>query len=241
MRVKTLILGACFLVACGSSPLGASTDSAAGAGSGGTPVFVDMCSAARAQLIGAVDTVSSGEVTVLSVSGGVTTLYVNATAGGSNGAVSNPWTFISLDKASKVEVSDVSALRSKAWDLAFKRALIYGNDGDGGPGNAGGALLDKAFADVTRADATGVDFVDERFFDADCNPNVDLTGQVYTSFADWYEYDTATHVLTPAPGTLLVRGATGKLFKLQVQTYYATPSGGMGTAGGAYLLKLEAL
>ena len=241
--MKTLILGACFLVGCGSSALDSSSNAAAGApgAAGGSGQFVNQCSAARAQLIGEVDVESRGDVKVLSLTAGVTTLYVNATSGGSNGGTANPWTFVSLDQAARVSVTDVTALRSTAWDLAFKRALIYGNDGDGGPGHAGGLLLDKEFAQVTRADAQAAEYIDERFFDEDCNPTVDLTGQVYTSFADWYEYDTATHVLTPAAGTWVVRGATGHLFKLQFETYYATPSGGMGTTGGAYLLKFEAL
>ena len=103
-------------------------------------------------------------------------------------------------------------------------------------------LLDKAFDAVTSADATDAAFSTEIFFDADCTPNVELTtGAIYTTFIDWYSYDEATHVLTPGPGTYLVHGGTGKLYKLGFESYYATETGGMGMAGGAYLIKLEAL
>jgi hypothetical protein len=239
-----IILAASVLVGCGSSPLGSAAGGSAGdggGGGGGKVEFVNMCSAARAQLIGAIDTVSTGDVKVLSVGSGVTTLYVNATAGGANGAATNPWVFVSLDNTAKVAVTDVTALESLGWDLAFKRAIIYTNDGDGGPGKGGAMLLNADFANVSSADIAGVTFIDETFFDSECRATVDITGQVYTSFADWYSYDTNTHVLTPGPGTWLVRGATGRYFKLQFEDYYATPSGGMGTVGGAYVLKIEAL
>lgn len=169
------------------------------------------------------------------------TLYVNATAGGQDGAATHPWLFIALSTATKVEVNDLTSLQSLDWDLALKRALIYGNGGEGGPGQGASAFLDKDFASVTSADAAGVDFVSEDFFDDDCNAIVDLTGAPSTSFSTWYNYDPATHVLSPVAGTWLVRGATGKLFKLRFKSYYATPSGGMGSASGAYLLEIGAL
>ncbi len=204
-------------------------------------MFVDSCSAARAQLLGALDTVSSGTVQVVSEASGVKTLYVDATAGGQNGAPTHPWTFIALGSATKAAVTDVSSLESLAWDLAFKRAQIYTNGGEGGPGKGAAVFLDKDFANVTSADLTGAAFASEEFFDDDCNPTVDLTGAASTSFSTWYNYDDQTHVLSPVAGTWLVRGATGKFFKLSFESYYATPSGGTSTAGGAYLLKIAGL
>ena len=178
---------------------------------------------------------------LLSDSGGVKTLYVDATAGGQNGVTTHPWLYVALGDATKAPLNDLTALESLGWDLAFKRALIYTNGGEGGPGDGASAFLDKDFANVTRADAAGADFFNEKFFDDDCNAIVDVTGAAATSFSTWYNYDEATHEVSPAPGTWLVRGATGKLFKLAVQSYYATPSGGIGSAGGAYLLKIGAL
>lgn len=215
--------------------------SAGSAGSSGGSTFVDSCSAARAQQLGAIDTVSTGAVQLLSNTAGVKTLYVDATAGGQNGATTHPWIFIALSDATKASVTDVTSLQSLAWDLAIKRALIYTNGGEGGPGQGASAFVDKEFASVTSADATSAEFYSEKFFDADCNPVVDLTGAASTSFSTWYAYDEASHVLSPVSGTWLVKGATGKLFKLRFKSYYATPSGGMGSAGGAYLLEIGAL
>jgi hypothetical protein len=249
--VKTLLFLACVLTACGSSPLESTAKSEASGGAAGTsgnagaagstPVFMDSCSAARAQQIGGLETVSTATVKLLDEGGGVKTLYVDATAGGQNGTTTHPWIFISLSTAAKVEVNDLSSLQSVAWDLALKRTLIYANGGEGGPGVGASAFLDKDFASVTSADATGADFVSEEFFDDDCNAFVDLTGAASTSFSTWYNYDADTHVVSPVNGTWLVRGATGKLFKLRFESYYATPSGGMGSAGGAYLLQIGAL
>lgn len=249
--MKTLIVLSCVVAACSSSPLEsapqgglingtAGTSGSAGA-AGSEPVFMDSCSAARAQQFGALEMVSSGTVQLLDDTAGVKTLYVDATAGGQNGTATHPWIFIALSTATKVEVNDLTSLQSVAWDLALKRASIYGNGGEGGPGVGASAFLQKDFASVTSADATGADFISEEFFDDDCNPIVDLTGAASTSFSAWYNYDAAAHVLSPVSGTWLVRGATGKLFKLRVKSYYATPSGGMGNESGAYLLEIGAL
>lgn len=213
----------------------------ASAETGGEVPFMDDCSAARAQQIGAIATVSTAKVQVVDDTGGVITLYVDATAGGQNGAPTHPWVYVSLSSASKVELDDPSSLHSLAWDLAFKRALIYGNGGDAGPGNVASAFIDKDFASVTRSDVEGHDFFHEQFFDDDCNPYVDITGATSTSFSTWYNYDESSHMLSPVSGTWLVQGATGKLFKLRVKSYYGTPSGGTGTAAGAYLLEIGAL
>ncbi|HYQ28496.1 MAG TPA: HmuY family protein [Polyangiaceae bacterium] len=247
-----LMVLACLLVACSSSPLdsaaaggagGGSADAAAaGAGaSAGSPAFVDSCSAARAQLLGAIATVSSASVKVLSDSAGVKTLYVDASAGGRDAAATHPWTFIALGTATKAAVNDVTSLESLGWDLAFKRAQVYVNGGEGGPGVGASAFLAKDFADVTRADVTDAQFASEKFFDDDCNPYVDLTGAASTSLSAWYNYDQATNILTPVSGTWLVRGATGTYFKLRFESYYATPSGGEGNASGAYLLQIAGL
>jgi len=249
-----LMVLSCVLAACSSSPLesaaaggdgdGSSAGAAATAGTGasaGAPAFVNGCSAARAQLLGAIATVSSGTVRVIADTAGVKTLYVDATAGGQNGAVTHPYTFVALSNTTKAAVNDLSSLESVAWDLAFKRTQIYVNGGEGGPGVGASVFLSKDFADVTSADLSSVDLLSEKFFDDDCNPYVDLTGAAATSFSKWYNYDDETHLVSPVSGTWLVRGAAGQYFKLRFDSYYGTQSGGTGSAGGAYLLAIAGL
>ncbi len=173
--MKTLIASVCVLVACSSSPLtpvpasdGDIAGNAAAAGaSSGSVLFVDGCSAARVQLLGAIETVSTGAVQELANASGVKTLYVDATAGGQDGVTTHPWTFVALGDAAKAAVDDVTSLQSLAWDLAFKRAEIYTNGGEGRSGHGASAYVDKDFANVTSADLTAADFASEKFFDDD--------------------------------------------------------------------------
>jgi hypothetical protein len=153
----------------------------------------------------------------------------------------NPWIFINLATMSKVAVTDTSSVTSSAWDLALKRSVLYTNDGDGGPGQGGAVLLQKPFDQVTDSDVNGAAFATESLFDSQCNPKVQQSGSASSTFSNWYDYDQTTHVLTPAAGAWLLRGGTGKLYKLAIGSYYATSTGGMGTAGGYYLLKVGAL
>ncbi|MEI9938715.1 MAG: HmuY family protein [Pseudomonadota bacterium] len=243
--MKQIILGAFWLCLYGcSSDVGSASPGASGAGGEAGAqgaVGPNTCSAAREQLLGAIDSISTSEVSVVTKQADVSTLYVGATAGGTADAAMNPWIFVSLEHSSRVAVTDLSSTQSFAWDLALKRPLLYTNSGDGGPGKGGAVLIDKEFDDVTADDAADAEFATEKFFDADCSPIVDETGAAATSFSNWYDYDAEAHTLSPHAGTWLVHGATGKLFKLRIETYYGTPEGGTGMAGGAYLIDVAAL
>lgn len=237
------MLGLGVVVACSSDPVASSPtdagtsggDAASGDGGGGG----GTCAAD--QLLGPVDAVSAGDVAVLSDTGGVKTLFVDAAAGGPQGAATSPRVYLNLESATRVAVTDKAARASQAWDLALKRPILFTNSGDGGSGQGGAVLVPKAFDAVTPADAASASPTPERFFGANCAPELDQTGAVKTSFDGWYEYDTATNGLSPRAGTWLVKGATGKLYKVQIVTYYAMPDGGVGQAGGRYTLKVGAL
>src|SRR5262249_7746933 len=194
--------------------------------------------AGRDDLRGRVNATSKGEVTVLSDSGGVKTIYVDASAGGTQGGDTNARVYVSLESAARIDLTDPAAATSTAWDLALKRAVLFTNDGDGGPGKGGAVLLDgKAFDAVAAADATAATLGTESFLDADCNPQVDVTGEVLTTFTGWYDYNQQQHTLAPHPGTFLVKGATGKIYKVAIVSYYATPDGGTSKDGGHFVLK----
>jgi hypothetical protein len=90
---------------------------------------------------------------------------------------------------------------------------------------------------VTSADADAL--VKETFFDEACNPIPDRSGRgIKTTFDDWYDYDQATNRLTPMDGTYLLRGGTGKLFRLRILSYYGAPDGGTGEASGRFTLRV---
>ena len=89
-----------------------------------------------------------------------------------------------------------------------------------------------------RVDKQGV----EDFLDNECNAVLDRIGNPATTFADWYDYNDQTHVLTPFKYVYLVRGGTGKLYKVQIMSFYTNPDGSIATEGGGrFLLKVAAL
>lgn len=248
-RLSWFVLAAplAVLLACSSSSSGGSSSggtppaddagSDAGSSSGGT-----QCTQAYKDFLLPIDSVSTGAVSVVSDSGGVKTLYVDASAGGINKAPKSPRVYVNLGTGARVDVTDVSALQSKDWDLALKRDVIFTNSGDGGPGQGGAAEVSKSFASVGAADADGATIAAESFFDADCNRKQDPTGAVLTTFSDWYDYDQTTHIPSPkANTTFIVKGADGTRYKVAITSYDALPDGGTGTNYGAYLLQVSPL
>lgn len=201
-----------------------------------------QCTKARDDLLLPIDKTSTGEVSVVSDSNGTKTLYVDASAGGVGGAaLKNPRIYIDLAAGTKVSVTDKSAPASAAWDLAMKRDVIFTNSGDSGIGQGGAIQLDKAFASVSNADANAAALEKERFFDGECNPQLDPTGAPSTTFSDWYAYDATTHIPAPKEVTYVVRGGSGKKYKVGVVSYSGAPDGGTSSKTGAYVLKVTAL
>lgn len=201
-----------------------------------------MCTAVIEQTLKPIDMVSTGAVTILNETNGVRIVYVDASAGGFQVQDSFPRTYLNLETATRVDVTDKSARTSTMWDLAIKRPILYTNGSDGGPGMGASLFVAKAFDQITMADAMGKTFALEHFTDQDCNPEMDATGALLTTFDGWYDYNQMTMIVTPKPNTaFIVRGATGKLYKLAILTYYSSPDGGTGMAGGIYTLKIAAL
>ena len=226
---------------------GARADRGAGAGTegpgeGGSGAPGASCTAARAQQLGPVDAVSSGAVRVLSDDGVVMTLLIDARAGGTPQASKNPFIYVNLETGTRVDVTDVDAAESIEWDLAIKRPVLFTNGGDGGPGTGGAVFLPGAeFEAVTRADAERATYATESFFDAECAAQVDARGDLRTSFSGWYDYEMATHKVTPKAGAWLVRGAAGALFKVRIVTFAADAEGREGGATGRYVLQTVTL
>lgn len=198
------------------------------------------CSAALNALLKPVASVSSGVVTNLGTVDGVTTLHIDATAGGSQAAAQNPRIYINLATKAAVAVTDETAPAATTWDLALKRPILFTNSGEAGAGLGGARFVTKDFAAVTAADAAPLareDFVTET-----CEARVDATGAVLTTFDGWYDYNPATNGLTPKAGTWIVGGADGtSRYKLKIRSYYANVDGTDGTAGGRYLLDVAPL
>lgn len=201
------------------------------------------CTSAREQLLLPNAKVSTGEVLVVSENAGVKTIYVDASAGGQGNSAKNPRVYVDLSAGARVDVSDVDALSSSAWDLAIKRTVLFTNGGHGGPGAGSALVLASPFAGVTAADVDEASLVTETFFDEECNPLLDPIGAPATTFSDWYSYDEQTNIPTPRAITYIVKGGTGKLFKVAIRAYDALPDGGSreNASTGFFLLDVAEL
>lgn len=238
--VILMAISAALTAGCGdeAGDTGTSAGAAGAGGAGGAPL---SCDTSRAEEIEAVEIVSKGEVIVLSEMDGVKTLYIDASAGGPAAIDENPWIYVNLGAASRVDVNDVEADASDAWDLALERPVIRTNSGDGGPGKGGAAFLkEKAFDDVTDAAAAAASIVPEQWFDAMCVAKKDPGKYLATTFDGWYDYGgEQTHLVTPHPGTFIIRSGKGDaLYKLELKSYYANPDGTEGMAGGRFLVRV---
>lgn len=200
-----------------------------------------QCTKARDDLLIPLNKTSTGAVGIVSESGATKTIYVDAVAGGLGNSVKNPRTYVNLETGTRVDLTDVKAPDATTWDLALKRAVIFTNSGDAGIGQGGAIQINKPVASVSNADATAATLEREVFFDGECNAKLDPTGAPDTTFSDWYDYDQATNVPTPRDVTYVVRGGTGKKYKVGIKSYEGTATGGKGTSTGFFLLQVTAL
>jgi hypothetical protein len=148
---------------------------------------------------------------------------------------------VDLAAGKRVDVTDPQASQSGDWDLALKRAVVFSNSGDAGPGEGGAVFLGgKAFDQVVSGDAEGV--TQEAFVSEDCIPSLDPMQTVLTTFSGWYSYNETTHQLNPEAGVFVVRGAKGALYKVEIVGYYGKPDGSTdGMSGGRYVLRVAGL
>lgn len=109
---------------------------------------------------------------------------------------------------------DVDALAdSPAWDLAFSRFAIATNGGISGTGGMEAMVLEDVALD-------DVDAVPPGTWIADAPDGDDEGDDPDHALAGWYDYDFATHVLTPKPLVYVVRSVEGGHFALAVLDYY---------------------
>jgi hypothetical protein len=203
------------------------------------------CSALRREALGSVDTVSTATVALVEESGGVRTLYVDASAGGFQNAANYPYVYVNLETATGLAIDDFAADESLDWDLAFKRFTIRTNGGDSGPGEGGAAPYDAAFQSFSLSEIDSSDLaVDDFIDDQTCDTFVgdEGVGGIWTAFSGWYAYEEGTMVLRPVPAVYVVRAADGVThYELELLDYYGTPEGGQGQVSGRFLLRYARL
>ncbi|MGN6107468.1 MAG: HmuY family protein [Kofleriaceae bacterium] len=176
-----------------------------------------------------IPTPSTGAVQVTTTAG-ITSGTIDATAGGLSGAADNPYIYVDLATGAKVDVSDLDARSSTAWDIALKRSSLRINGGDSGPGGRTLAIVPAgSLAEVTAAPPAG--YTTDDFTDADCELVSLPGGEPMSAFGEWYAYNDQTHAVTPKPQVYVIDRGGGARIALWVASYYGDPSSPM---RGAY-------
>lgn len=178
--------------------------------------------------------ISTGTLTA--VAGGRTD--VDATAGGITMSADNPYIYLNLKTGTKVDVNDIEARNSMAWDVAFKRASVRVNGGDSGVGGRTLSPVAAAtLAEVTAVPSSG--FVADDFADASCMLVALPAGEPSSAFGLWYNYDETAHTLTAKPEVYVIKRPDGSHTALRIETYYRDPVAKMG--GGLYEIEWKQL
>lgn len=240
MRAQLLSL-ALLVCACSSNAIPDDGTGGSGASGGTTSNSPRACSGALKQSLGLVDEVSSAEVSTVEESGAERTLYVDASAGGIQGQDAHAWVYVSLATGHAVALTDLAALESGGWDLAFKRFVVRTNSGDSGPGKGGAIRIALDWAEVDSSTLGNKSLPIEEWFDDECTLKVDENSELITTFTGWSEYDQTKHVLNAADVTYIAAGADGALYKVAILDYYGTPNGTSGSVAGRYLVRVAPL
>ncbi|MBI2378253.1 MAG: HmuY family protein [Deltaproteobacteria bacterium] len=128
---------------------------------------------------------------------------------------SRAWVYLDLATGGPVVVADPTS--STDWDLAVFRAQWKTNSGVSGPGKAG-ARLGTGSASAAESSPTVGFEADESIPIAGPPGSGSAPGNPV--LAGWYDYDAATHVVTPRPSTFFfVRGAKANYGKVSVETW----------------------
>lgn len=165
-----------------------------------------------------IPSVSTGAVQVTTASG-VTTGTVDATAGGLAAAADNPYIYVDLKAGTKVEVNDIDARTSTAWDVALKRSSLRANGGDSGKGGRQLAVVQAAELSVVKA-APASGFAADDFTTADCMLDAIPGGEPRSAFGEWYDYDVDTHAVTPKAEVYVIQRGDGSRTAFRIASYY---------------------
>ncbi len=122
--------------------------------------------------------------------------------------------WVHLDLALREESTPETPESSSDWDLGFLRYQVKLNGGVSGPDGLEAAMLPGQDWDALVAAPEGGYLADapDSVEDEDALPDYALGG--------WYDYDSASHLLTPKDAVYVLRSPSGAYLKLQFQDYY---------------------
>jgi hypothetical protein len=122
---------------------------------------------------------------------------------------SGKYTLYSLENNSTIANTDSATSK---WDLGFRGTTIITNSGNSGPAAGGAFIYTGTFNDLAQIPADSTFRID----------NAPAAYAIKTGSGNgWYSYNGATNLITPIPGRILViRTASGKYAKIEIQNYY---------------------
>ncbi|XXF75377.1 HmuY family protein [Myxococcaceae bacterium GXIMD 01537] len=121
----------------------------------------------------------------------------------------------------KLGLGTVAAVAADApassWDLAFRRTWVQANSGTSGTGGVG-VLRTESTTLAEVASAPEGTYSEDRMMPVAGPPGSgEASGNPVLN--DWYDYDMATHVVTPKPQVFVVRAAGGAYARLRIVSY----------------------
>lgn len=122
---------------------------------------------------------------------------------------SGKYTLYSLENNKVIDNADSATTK---WDIGFRGTTIITNSGNSGPANGGAFVYVGTYSDLSGVPADSTFRVD----------NAPTSYSIKTGSGNgWYNYNGATQLVTPIPGRILViRTASGKYAKVEIQNYY---------------------
>lgn len=126
---------------------------------------------------------------------------------------STSWVYYDLESSSVVSAEEFD---EDNWDIAFQRYMIKINGGVSGTGGVEVMLLEgeyENFEDVVLPEE-GEWITDMEDSDGDDQPEYALDS--------WFDYDLATHVLSPADLVYCIRSVEGNVFRFRILNYYSS-------------------
>jgi hypothetical protein len=166
-----------------------------------------------------IDKVATTLLTVTTTAG-VTSGTADATAGGIGMASENPYLYLDLKNGVKVEVNDVQARTSTAWDIGLKRSSLRLNGGDSGAGGRKSVPVAAAtLAEVMAGPADG--YLTDDYTTEDCKLVTIPAGEPMSAFGFWYNYDQDNgNRVTPKPEVHVIQRPDGSRTALRIVGYY---------------------
>jgi hypothetical protein len=190
-----------------------------------------------------IPSVSTGMVTMSASSGD---FLIDATAGGSMVYGDNPYIYVDLKTGTKVDINDIDARMSTAWDIALKRSSLRINGGDSGTGGRKLAIVPGTDLAAVTAPPTSGYTVDD-FADDDCTPIQLPAGEPSSAFGFWYNYvridpmdPESRNIVVPKDEIYVLERPDGSHTALKLKSYY-DPMVPMMTRGAVYTVEWKQL